>query len=53
MIDQYMIPPGNINEYKWLSENLSQVTSLYDNQRKLAAESEKRLLSPKRRLDTR
>lgn len=47
MIDRYMIP-GEEREFKWLNENMSAVSSLYDNQRKMQAESQKRIFSAKR-----
>lgn len=52
MVDQFMIP-GDMNEFKWLNENMSTVTQLYDAQRKMAAESQKRLFSAKREREKR
>ena len=47
MVDQFLIPKDE-NEFKWLNENMSAVTSLYDGHRQIAAESQKRLFSPNR-----
>lgn len=52
MVDQFMIP-GDMNEFKWLNDNMSTVTQLYDAQRKMAAESQKRLFSAKREREKR
>lgn len=47
MVDKFMIPKKEA-EFKWLNENLDTVTHLYDNQRKIQAESQRRLFSAKR-----
>ena len=38
MVDKYMIPSDQ-KEFKWLNENLSNVTALYEHQRQITADS--------------
>lgn len=51
MIDQYMIP-AEASEFRWLNANMSTVTQLYENQRRIQQESQKRLFSGRKRRAT-
>ena len=47
MVDQYLIPKDQ-NEYRWLNENMPEVSKLYESQRQIQIESQKRLFSGKK-----